>query len=97
MAKNTFSPKVEFDSPASDLSGSPSLPGGSASAKAGKFNTRRARDTRTAEVGTSGTILGKAVSSAREFLLSTTIYGVLLLSGVWASVNLLRWFWREIL
>jgi len=35
--------------------------------------------------------------AAKQFYVSLCLYGVLISSGLWASLNLLHWFWRNLL
>ncbi len=93
MANTTLTPEAEIATAAFRSGGTRKLT--SASAKLDKLEGGQMAVPQNSAVEPAGAIAPWA--SARSILFSAAIYGVLLIGGVWASLNLLRWFWRELL
>jgi hypothetical protein len=43
------------------------------------------------------TSLAAAPFSAKQLYFTVSVYGILLAGGVWATVNVLNWFWHKLL
>lgn len=43
------------------------------------------------------TSVAAAPFSARQVYFTVSLYGVLLVGGVWATINVLNWFWHKLL
>jgi len=93
MANTTLTPEAEIATAAFRSGGTRKLT--SASAKLDKLEGGQMPVRQNPLVDTASA--DKALAPVLPMAFSAAIYGVLLIGGVWAGLNLLRWFWRELL